>query len=454
MLHIRNMFSFLTVSYVCIFILSIPLTLSALTLSGTVYNQDNSPKSGVIVSLKTTGLKDTTDANGAWVLTNSAISVISSLKTKKHDAVKWDGKAIDLYLSISGKVTVDVFDAKGSIIGSGYSGTLANGYHRLPIIGSHAAMVSWFRLETPTDAIILSVINGQPVGTSKILSKKSNVNLLHSASVAETDSLKYSWNGTVLISDIMKISVDTSGIVRFLTIPTYNGIPWIDTFHYGALIDSRDSKVYRTIKIGSQTWMAQNLNFGTMVNSSYNLNVANSQKYCNDDIPLQCDTLGGLYQWAYAMSLDSSYNRTSAASKILTKHTGICPTGWHVSTTAEWDTLKKFVNTAQGNDSLTSMYLKATDGWDDKVGFGAGTDNYGFRAISSGGRYYAGYMNAYTTRTDSSYFGWCCSFRGMFWTTSQSDTSATFIDMSDDRKAVSKISSSKVYGLCLRCLKD
>jgi uncharacterized protein (TIGR02145 family) len=81
----------------------------------------------------------------------------------------------------------------------------------------------------------------------------------------------------------------------------------------------------------------------------------------------------------------------------------------------------------------------------------SGTDDFGFRAIAGGGRYYEGYNGS----GSDSYFRWCCRFRGMFWTSSQcNDTGAYYEDMSDDKTTLTRMDAPKTYGCCLRCLKD
>jgi uncharacterized protein (TIGR02145 family) len=95
------------------------------------------------------------------------------------------------------------------------------------------------------------------------------------------------------------------------------------------LIDIRDSKVYPTVQIGSQCWMAANLNYGTVLNSSQVQNDnCLSEKYCYSDVTGNCTKYGGLYQWDEVMK----YDDTPAGQ-------GLCPPGWHVPTEAEWTTL-------------------------------------------------------------------------------------------------------------------
>jgi len=98
------------------------------------------------------------------------------------------------------------------------------------------------------------------------------------------------------------------------------------------LTDIRDNKVYPTVQIGSQCWMAANLNYGTILNSSQVQNDnCLSEKYCYNDVTGNCTKYGGLYQWDEVMKYDDS-----PAGQ------GLCPAGWHVPTETEWTTLFNF----------------------------------------------------------------------------------------------------------------
>ena len=121
---------------------------------------------------------------------------------------------------------------------------------------------------------------------------------------------------------------------------------------YGQLTDSRDGQTYKTVVIGSQTWMAQNLNYET------------SHSYCYNDDASNCAKYGRLYTWTAA--------------------TTACPSGWHLPSKVEWDTLI----TAVGGSKTAGKVLKATSGWDSD---GNGTDSFGFSALPAGGRGGGGY---------------------------------------------------------------
>lgn len=100
--------------------------------------------------------------------------------------------------------------------------------------------------------------------------------------------------------------------------------------------DSRDGNVYNQVTIGSQCWMAENLNFstsGTFINGTINqTNNGVVEKYCYNNSDAMCTSWGGLYQWGEVMQ----YSTVSGSQ-------GICPDGWHIPTDAEWCTLENTV---------------------------------------------------------------------------------------------------------------
>jgi uncharacterized protein (TIGR02145 family) len=131
---------------------------------------------------------------------------------------------------------------------------------------------------------------------------------------------------------------------------------------------------YKTVKIGNQTWMAENLDYA----------VEGSKCYNNQDS--NCNTYGRLYNWATAMALPANCETTSCSSQISTKHRGICPSGWHIPSNAEWDQLYRYADGTSGTSSpygspTAGRYLKATSGWNEG---GNGEDTHGFAALPGG----------------------------------------------------------------------
>jgi uncharacterized protein (TIGR02145 family) len=133
-------------------------------------------------------------------------------------------------------------------------------------------------------------------------------------------------------------------------------------FAYGTLADPRDNQSYRTITIGKQVWMAQDLNYE--IDSSW----------CPENSSSACATYGRLYTWAAAMNLKPSYNSTFYNANGGASIQGTCPTLWHIPSQSEWNALQSAVNDSS---------LKSTDGWSKSGNSG---DSWGFTGLPSGYR--------------------------------------------------------------------
>lgn len=119
-----------------------------------------------------------------------------------------------------------------------------------------------------------------------------------------------------------------------------------------ATVDDTDGNTYDTVAVGNQCWMKQNMRVGNRINSGTNqTNNSVIEKYCYNDNNTDCTAMhpnepdGGLYTWDEAMQ----YVSTEGAQ-------GICPTGWHIPSVSEWDTLNLFL------DPTTSLPPDAS-GW-------------------------------------------------------------------------------------------
>jgi len=165
-----------------------------------------------------------------------------------------------------------------------------------------------------------------------------------------------------------------------------------------AKVTDEGGKTYKTVVIGTQTWMAENLNYnvtgskcrGTTLytDSSFSENLgewSRSTYYLLEDKnTINCDKYGRLYDWSTAMALPPNCKESSCASQIPAKHKGICPVNYHIPTNADWDKLILFV----GGEKTAGRYLKATVGWDN-CGSSSSylskcDDKYGFSALPGG----------------------------------------------------------------------
>ena len=155
---------------------------------------------------------------------------------------------------------------------------------------------------------------------------------------------------------------------------------------YGILVDKRDNKVYRTVKIGTQTWMAQNLDYndGGVTSYCYGNDIENCKKY------------GRFYTWATVMNLDEMYNsgrttKSDGSDSVLVRPVqGICPTGWHVPDTSEWNLLERYItsyNAIYYEEEGVGTSLRSKEklaGWEKGDGIADGTDRFGFSWLPSG----------------------------------------------------------------------
>ena len=155
---------------------------------------------------------------------------------------------------------------------------------------------------------------------------------------------------------------------------------------FGTLTDKRDGQTYRTVKIGQQTWMAQNLNYLPKTGNHW----------CYDNRADNCAKYGRLYDWVTAMRIETHYNRSEYRNGNV-QHQGICPKDWHIPALWEWDILAKTAGNVRvaGNVKWVGEYggirwfgacsvLKAKSGWDKD--FVNSTDDLGFSALPGGQR--------------------------------------------------------------------
>jgi uncharacterized protein (TIGR02145 family) len=167
-------------------------------------------------------------------------------------------------------------------------------------------------------------------------------------------------------------------------------------------------QTYKTVVIGRQTWMAENLNYE-----------AEGSK-CYDDDPSNCATYGRLYDWETAMT--------------------VCPSGWHLPSQAEWNTLSSYVKATSNCSDCDATKLKATHGW---VSYNS-TDEYGFSALPG---------------------GWCRSdglfdvigYNGYWWVASEYDNHNAYVKYlyhNDINEKQSWYQNNKSFLFSVRCLLD
>lgn len=198
---------------------------------------------------------------------------------------------------------------------------------------------------------------------------------------------------------------------------------------FAGIVFDIDGNIYKTVKIGNQIWMTENLkstqyNDGTIIplvtgNSTWSM--LNTPGYCWlwDDESSYKAIYGALYNW-------------------MAVNTGkLCPIGWHVPTDTEWTTLTTFL----GGESVAGGKMKETGTSHWEMNFGA-TNEVGFTGLPGGARNSNGSSLSVGTV-------------GYFWSSTQSSTTTSWYrGLYNELKVVERQAFNKKYGLSVRCLKD
>ena len=171
--------------------------------------------------------------------------------------------------------------------------------------------------------------------------------------------------------------------------------------------DPRDGQTYKTVKIGSQIWMAENLNYKFVDSRCVDGDTENNKKY------------GRRYTWK--------------AAKVAR------PDGWHRPSKKEWDALEKFVADTlfRGDKDYVGYALKAKKGWKDG---GNGSDAFGFGALPAGRSHGVG--------------GVVLEYADFWSATEDGARSAFYRSLSDAGTGLYSRVSLKDYALSVRCVKD
>ncbi len=219
----------------------------------------------------------------------------------------------------------------------------------------------------------------------------------------------------------------------------------------GTITDSRDSSAYNWVKIGTQIWMAENLNYAIESSTCYN----------NDSE--KCNTYGRLYPWAIAMAIDSLVFTDSTVGDLFEGHQGICPDDWHLPSDEEWTVLKEYASNAPEfslttitSDNETAVLAKqpthtvaiSSPVYSSSTGnklklssiWNTATNDFNFSAIPGG----------YRNNTGYDYIGVEC----YWWSASESDATYAYKRTLTSSNSFYGMSISKSYALSVRCIQD
>jgi uncharacterized protein (TIGR02145 family) len=186
-----------------------------------------------------------------------------------------------------------------------------------------------------------------------------------------------------------------------------------------------DGNSYKTVKIGSQIWMSENLKVTKYRNGESIPNVTNNYEWSNLNIGAwninqDVTIYGRLYNW-----FTVSDNR------------GLCPNGWHVPSLEEWNILVDFL----GGEEIAGAKLKATTLWDSNEG---ATNESGFAAFANG----FALINTGNLHVDNGNLGF-------FWSSSPwSDWGAISKKLWTITNDIKNHIGDKKNGFSVRCLRD
>ena len=212
---------------------------------------------------------------------------------------------------------------------------------------------------------------------------------------------------------------------------------------YGSL--TYEGQTYKTLVIGNQTWMAENLN--------YEYNEGTAVSYCYDNAPSNCETYGRLYTWAAAMDSAAVLSETTkgcgmnvecVAAQTPDPIRGVCPEGWHLPNNDEWITVVTAVEKNANADFETSATeFMSVSGW---YGDFKGKDSHGFGVLPAGAHIGSGFMDL--TKTAG------------FWTTSEGGgvltqkADAISWSFSYDKSEIFNYGFEKYDAFSVRCVMD
>ena len=220
-------------------------------------------------------------------------------------------------------------------------------------------------------------------------------------------------SGWLAGDDERDIALDSNfGVKRSVRVLS-SGLAYVFTCGESKIYDSQ-GQGYTTIDINGQCFMAENFNNGSMLAGADSEPTDNDvlEKWCYGNDESNCDIYGGLYNWNELMAYG-----TSAGAR------GICPAGWHVPTSAQWDSLIANYPAVAGDELAVN-------------------GSSGFNLLLAGQRTSAG-GGAYSD-LDS---------LATFWSSDQYDASNA-VYYYNDSSDMATTNLAKVYGLALRCLKD
>lgn len=293
-------------------------------ISGTVKSLDQHPIRGVLISLSSGKASCESDADGNWEIVTEQSTVVHSYQKnlqRKHITIR-EGKRLSIQ-----------YDEHN--------------------------------------------INGSKQVQHRTVEKYPNLSPKRTFSVSEDTLLVKIRNKTLAREPVASLTdydfiIDTAW-------SDDNKIPWNSKIRYSTKTDTRDGKSYRTVRIGEQEWMAENLDF----TKNDSIGILHFQGY------------GRLYRWDEVMSQVCIADTCT----LDTSGTKICPVGMHLPTRPEIKMLSRILISNHTDSNHLGGALKARTLW---IRDSNGTDQYGFRGIPYSKQFNPGVVAAWWTSTPGS----------------------------------------------------
>ena len=227
-----------------------------------------------------------------------------------------------------------------------------------------------------------------------------------------------------------EITITAAGGVPVITATiTQEGYVWSCGY---PIEDERDGKEYNTVLIGDQCWLAESLNIGEVIDEDENqANNGMIEKYCFENNNANCEIYGGLYQWDEMMQYVNGVGLQ-----------GICPEGWHLPSSAEWNLL---IGDLDGQN-IAGGKMKTTGTIEDETGLwyapntGA-TNSSGFSGIPAGYRSLAGNID------NRGYYN-------SYWSSDLSMDQAESFNLVNTTATIQNFDSDIPFGYSIRCIQD
>jgi uncharacterized protein (TIGR02145 family) len=375
-----------------------------------------------------------------WNALENTVGGRSNAGTKLKTTSGWTGGT---YTTIDG---TDEYGFSALPGGYGYIGSLSGG-----ILYNVGVSGYWWSATQINDSYArywyMSASNRHVSLSNDPKSYLYSVRCVRDSSVPSSSSVVSSSSSSFVVPSSSSVAPSSSSVVpssSSIAPSSSSVVPSSSSVASGTFTDSRDNKTYKWVKIGTQTWMAENLNYDATGSRCVGTSGTSGVLVSSGG---RCDTYGRLYNWNTAMA------GTTTSSANPSGRRGVCPAGWHLPSDAEWDVLYRFVDVAcHDGDGWgyceAGSYLKTTSGWSTGSAVsGNGTDKYGFSALP-GGRGSAdppgGYGNFNEVGRD-----------GNWWSATESSTGAAYsrnMSYYDERANWNSRSKSILYSV--RCVQD